>query len=208
MSSICHNTRINTCLIAQCSPSLSWLILVENECAHFDALTVIIIHVCRIAERRVGDSSSAAIELGIKAFDKSHLVRSLAVEEVPLVFGVGADGVSLAVTVGVYEGDRDQVRVWDRVGIGDGQGVLEDLLDGPPDVDDLVAGFQQLVGLVGEMIRDTRLGCRVALINMDSIDGSAQIDGLARVSALVLVDTADGVVEDENPRCTGPDWKR
>lgn len=42
---------------------------------------------------------------------------------------------------------------------------------------------------------------------MDSIDGSAQIDRLARVSALILVDTADGVVEDENPRCTGSDLK-
>lgn len=103
----------------------------------------------------MGDSSSPAIELGIKAFDKSHLIRSLAVKKVPLVFGVGTDGESLAITVGVYEGHGDEIRIWDRVGIGDGQGVLEDLLDGPPDVDDLVAGLQQPVGLVWEMVRDT-----------------------------------------------------
>ena len=158
----------------------------------------------RIAERRVGDSSSAAIELGIKAFDKSHLIGPLAVKEVPLVFWVGADGVSLAIAVGVYEGNGDEVRVWDRVCVGDGEWVLENLLNRPPDVDDLVARLKQSVSLIWQMVRDTRLGRRVALINMDSIDGPTQINSLVRVSALILVDTADGVVEDENPRCTSP----
>ena len=81
-----------------------------------------------------------AIELRIKALDQHDLLRNLAISVVPLVLPVRADRIRFSATVGVDERHGDEVGVWDRKGVGDGEGVFVDGLDGPPDVDDLVAG--------------------------------------------------------------------
>ena len=148
---------------------LSRLILVEHEGADLDALPSIIIRVGGVAERSVGDTPRAAIELGVEALDQGDLVGLLAVEEVPLMVRVGAHGEGLALAGRVNEADGDEVGLRDTVGVRDGERVLQDLLDRPPYVDDLVARLQEPVGLVGQVVWHPRLGRAVRLVDVDAV---------------------------------------
>ena len=121
----------------------------EDQGPDLDGLATVVVDVLGVDESGVGDAPGAAVELGVVALDQGDLVDVLAVQVVPLVLGVGADGVGLALAGGVDQADADEVGVRDAVGVGDGEGVLEDLLDRPPHVDDLVARLEKLVGFGG-----------------------------------------------------------
>lgn len=56
------------------------------------------------------------------------------------MFLIRPHGQGLASPIRIDESHWNQIRVWDGIGVGDREGVLEDGFDGPPDVDDLVAG--------------------------------------------------------------------
>jgi hypothetical protein len=58
------------------------------------------------------------------------------------------------------------------VRICNGERVLEDLLDRTPYVDDLVAGLQETVSFLREVMWNPGLGRGVALINVNAVDGS------------------------------------
>ena len=77
--------------------------------------------------------------------------------------------------------------------------VSADCLDGTPEVDDLVAAFEQALGVGRQVVLDTLGSCFVGLVDVDALDGAAK--GLGRVSrvgdALVRGLAADGMVEDE-----------
>jgi hypothetical protein len=66
--------------------------------------------------------------------------------------------------------------------------------------DDLIAGGQQLLGLLGQVMGDSLLGSRIRLIDVYAIHWAAKADGC--VCALVLRSTSNGMVEDENLRCS------
>jgi hypothetical protein len=83
--------------------------------------------------------------------------------------------------------------------VRDGKGVFEDRLDGPPDVDDLVAGFEELVCFRGKVVWDAVLGGGVGLVDVHAVHGAAEAGGGS--SAGVFGGAADGVVEDEDTRC-------
>lgn len=85
------------------------------------------------------------IQLGVEALDQQRLLGRLPVEVIPLVLPVRSDSVRLTLPVRVYETDAHEVRVRDGMRIRHSQGVLQNLLDRPPNVDDLVAGREQPV---------------------------------------------------------------
>lgn len=84
-----------------------------------------------------------------------------------------ADDPRLADKVVLGHLGPDKIGVGHGGGVGDGNGVLEDGLDGPPDVDDLVAAREHLVGVGGELPAQPPLGAMVRLVDVRSGDGPA-----------------------------------
>lgn len=70
----------------------------------------------------------------IKTLDERDLVRPLRILEIPSVVWVRFDRVRLALASRVDQPHADQVRVRNRVAVGDGEGVLIDCLDWAPDL--------------------------------------------------------------------------
>jgi hypothetical protein len=76
--------------------------------------------------------------------------------------------------------------------------VLQDWADRAPDADHLVAGLKELRGLVGEQVDDSGLCSCIVGIDVHDMYGPTGL-----VPALpVFGSSADGVVEDEEPRST------
>ena len=86
--------------------------------------------------------------------------------------------------------------------LSDGKRVFQDALDGTPDIDDLVAGLEQLVRLLWEVVGDAGVCGGVGLVDMDAVDRAAEgcywWCWLVRRGAQVLLGAADGVVEDKD----------
>jgi len=59
------------------------------------------------------------------------------------------------------------------VRVRDGEGVFENWLDGTPDIDDLVAGLEEGVGVLGQVVRDAAFSGRVGLVDVYAVDGAA-----------------------------------
>lgn len=156
-----------------------------------------------VTERSMRDPPRTTIKLRVKTLDQRDLVGLLAVEEVPLVVWIWTYGERLALAVRVDQADWNQIRLGDAVRVGDGERVLEDLLDRPPYVDDLVARLQQPVRFLGQVVWYSRLRRAVALVDVHAVDGAAEVDGLGFCAALVRGCATDGVVEDEDTRCAG-----
>lgn len=57
--------------------------------------------------------------------------------------------------------------------VRDGEGVFENWLDGTPDIDDLVAGLEEGVGVLGQVVRDAAFSGRVGLVDVYAVDGAA-----------------------------------
>ena len=152
--------------------SLRRLILMKHKRSNLNTLPIIPINMTRILKRSMRYPPRPTIKLTIKALDQGHLIRPLPILEVPPMLLIWPDSVRLALTVGIDELDSHQVAVWDRVCVCDRERVTEDPLDGAPDVDDLVAGIEEL-GLVWEVVSDAVLGCFVGLINVYSLDWTA-----------------------------------
>lgn len=111
----------------------------KDQRADLDTLTRVVIDMGRIAESGMGHPPGAAVEFGVETLDQRDLVGLLAVEEIPLMVGVGPHRQCLALARRVDQSHGDEVRFRDRVCVGHGERVLEDLLDRAPDIDDLVA---------------------------------------------------------------------
>ena len=76
-------------------------------------------------------------------------------------------------------------------------------LDGSPNIDDLNAVLQQLVGILGEVVRDAGLCGGIRLINVYALDRAAES---LRCVDLVLPRglATNGVVENKYAGCAGP----
>jgi hypothetical protein len=86
------------------------------------------------------------------------------------------------------------------VRVCDGQRILEDGPDRPPDVDDLVPALEEFGGFVGEVVGDAVFACGVGLVDVDALDGTSELGG---ETAFVFRFAADCVVEDEDFGCAG-----
>jgi len=125
------------------------LIIIKHQRPHLNTLPRRIILIRRIHKRRMRDPPRAPIINGIVTLDEQRLVGPLRVLEIPLVVGVGLDGVGLALAVGVDQLGGDEIGVGYGVSVGQGEGVSEDGFDGAPDIDDLEALLEELVRFVG-----------------------------------------------------------
>jgi len=181
--------------------SLSRLIFMEHQRPHFNTLPRLPISGLGIDEGCVGDPPGPAIQLGVKTLDQQHLFRCLAIEVMPFVLLVWADGQGLTSAIGVDEPYWNQVGIRYGAGFGNGERVLVDGLDGPPDVDDLVPSLEESVGVVGKVVWHAILGRRIRLIDVYPVDGAAE-DAASSRDTIVLASTTDGVVEDEDAGCT------
>ena len=56
----------------------------------------------------------------------------------------------------------------------DGEGVFKDWFYRSPDVDDLVAGLEEGVGIFGKVVRDAAFGGRVGLVDVYTGDGATE----------------------------------
>ena len=175
--------------------SFSTLILMEHQRPHLNTLPGLLIDSLGILKRRMRHPPRSAIKLRIIALNQRDLLRALPIEVIPAMLRVRFHSQRLALAVRVDQADGDEVRFGHGVRVRDGEWVLEDLLDGPPDVDDLVTGGEEGVGVGGEVVRDAVAGGVVGLVNVDTVDGAAEH---VCWGALVLGRAPDGVVEYED----------
>lgn len=186
------------------SPSLLRVIRMKYQSPNLNALSRPLTHKLVIHKRTVRHPSRAPIRLAIKALNQQHLSRRLLKQIMPLVIRARLHRVCLSLTVRIDQLDGHQLVVRDGVRFCDAQGVFEDCLDGPPDVDDLVAAFEQRFSFIGQVVGHARAAGGVGLVDVDALDGAAEGDGLGGVGfASILRLAADGVVEDEDARCAG-----
>lgn len=177
----------------------------ENQRSDLDTLSRTLslsslIHKC--AMRRPPRPS---IQLRIEALDQHDLFRRLLPEIEPAMARIRTNGKSLPDTIRVNQLHGQKVIFGHGRGVRDTERVLADGFDGAPNVDDLVAAFEEAVGVGGEVVLDAFGAGFVGLIDVDALDGAAE--GWGRVGwvaeALVRGLAADGVVEDEDFGGTG-----
>ena len=164
-------------------------------------------------------ASRPSVKLGVVALDQQHLLRRLLPQIVPLVRLVRAHTERLALTIRVDQLDRDEVAVRHTAGVNHTERVFVDRGDGTPDVDDLVAGLEELGGLGGwEVMRHALRTGFVGLVDVDALDGAAKgggglwggVSGRRRrigngdgAGGFLRCLGTDGVVEDEDTGGTG-----
>ena len=168
-----------------------------------------LIHKCRMRH-----PPRPSVHLAIITLDQHDLLGLLPVQKIPSMRIIRPHRQRLPLPVRIDQRHRHQVRVRDRVRVRDGERVARDRADGPPDVDDLVAGGEELRGEVGQVVWDAGAGGGVGLVDVDAVDGAAEGDGFGRCvwiigwfvgggGALVDFGAADGMVEDVDARCAG-----
>ena len=115
------------------------------------------------------------------------------------------DRKGLPDTIRIDQLHRQQVVVGNGRRVHDAERVFADGLDGTPDVDDLVAAFEEAVGVGGEMVSDALGAGFVGLVDVDALDGAAGGGGIVGLAGEAVVGglAADGVVEDEDLRGAG-----
>lgn len=169
------------------------------------------------------DPPRAAIVQGVVALDQSNLAWRLSVLEVPPMLGIWLDSICLAAAIGIHQRSTDKVAVRHRVCIRKRKWIFEYCLDGAPDllqellshfwhgkatergtyVDDLEALLQKSSRHVWKMMRNTLLGSRVGLVDVNTAHGAAELDRCCFAPAGVLRLATDGVVEDEDTNSSG-----
>ena len=125
----------------------------EYQCSHLDALSCSLINSRGVHERSMRDSSRSTVQLGVITLDEHNFRRRLSIKVIPLVCLIWADGQCLASSIRIDEVDRHQIGLGNRVSISYRERILEDCLDGAPDVNDLVASLEELVRFSWEVVR-------------------------------------------------------
>ena len=152
-------------------------------------------------------SPRSSIRFRIKTLDQRDFIRPLPVQKVPSMLFVWSDGEGLANSVGVNELHGDEVAIGYRCSVGDGKGVFEDGFDGTPNIDDLIAAFEELIGFLGEVITHTVGANFIALIDMHTLYRTAK-SYCSRAPiwliALIYCLAPNRMVEDKDLGCAGP----
>ena len=169
----------------------------EDQRSDFDTLPSTLILRPLIHKRAMRRPPSPPIQFGVKTLDQQHLPRRLLSQIIPAMTRIWPDRKSLADTIRVNQLHSQEVVVRHGSGIRDPEWVFADGLDGTPDVDDLIATFEEALSVGGKVVLDAFGAGFVGLINVDALDGAAEYFGGAGL-ALVGGLAADGVVEDED----------
>jgi hypothetical protein len=107
--------------------------------------------------------------------------------------------ICLTPAIGIDQLNDHKVLIIDTVRFRDSQRVALDGLDGAPHVDDLYASLKQFVCFVGEVVRYTRQGSFIGLIDVHALDWATQVEPIG----ILWRWAADSVVEDEDAGCAG-----
>lgn len=103
--------------------------------------------------------------IGIKHFQKQDLLWTLLAEVVPLVIWVEMHVHVCALELSPDVVALDEIARRHRAGIAKGEGVvLDDVVNGPPNVYNTHSALQELGGLVGEMEQDSIDNCPWTLV--------------------------------------------
>ena len=110
---------------------------------------------------------------------------------------IRTNGKSLPDAIGIDQLHGHEVLVGHGRGVGYSEGIFANGLDGTPDVDDLIAAFEEALGFLGEVVLDTLGTGFVGLVDVDALDGTTEVGGSA---GWIVIGgwAADGVVEDED----------
>lgn len=108
---------------------------IKHQSPHLNTLPRLLILLTLIHKRRMRHPARhPRLVNRVKALYQRHLIRPLRVLEIPPMPLVRPDRKRLPAPVGVDEPDPDQIRLGDRVRVGDGERVFEDCFDGAPDL--------------------------------------------------------------------------
>ncbi len=168
----------------------------ENQRSNLDTLPRTLILSPFIHKRAMRHPPSPAIQLRIKALNQQNLPWRLLSEIEPAMAWVRTDRKRLPDTIRIDKLHRQKVSFGHGRGVRDAERIFADGFDGPPNVDDLVAAFEEAVGVGGEVVLDAIGAGFVGLVDVDALDGAAKsgLGGVGSVGGLA----ADGVVEDED----------
>lgn len=147
----------------------------------------------RVHKRTMRHGPRAPDRLAIKTLDQQRILGLQLRLVKPLVRRVIPHCVRLSLSSRVDKRDWYEVGVRNGVRVGHGKGVAKNGLYGAPDVYDLNATGQELLCLVGEVVRDARECGGEGLVDVDALDGPTEVFGLC-----VGGWAADCVVENED----------
>lgn len=178
------------------------IIRMENQSSDLDTLSRTLSLSLPIHKRAMRYPPSPPVELRIKTFDQQNLPRRLLPKVKPAMLRVRTNRKGLSNTVRINQLHGQEVLVGHGGSVRHSEGIFADGFDGAPDVDDLVAAFEETLGFGGEVVLDALGAGFVGLVDVHALDGTAE--GLGAVG-LVLVGrwAADGVVEDEDLGAAG-----
>lgn len=163
----------------------------EHQRPHLNAFSRLPILSSRVHESRMRHPPSPSIRLRIKTFDQCDLIRSLAIQKVPLMLLIRPDSISLSYSMRVYELDRYQIAVRHWLGICNSEWIFEDGLDGAPDVDNLRAALKESIGFFGKVIAYAVESSFIGLVNVDPLHRTSQL-------CRILCWAPDGMVENKD----------
>lgn len=174
-----------------------YIVRMENQRSDLDTLPRALVLRLLVHKRAMRRPPCSPIQLGIEALNQQHLFRRLLPEIEPAMVSIRPNGKSLPNAVRIDQLHGQKVVFGHGRGVGDPERVFADGFDGPPDVDNLVAAFEEAVGVGGEVVLDALGAGFVGLVDVDALDGAAE--GFGGVGgALIGGLAADGVVEDED----------
>lgn len=87
---------------------------------------------------------------------------------------IWSDSISLSYSMRVYELDRYKVAVRHWSSICNSEWIFEDGLDGTPDVDNLRAALEELIGFFGKVIAYAVESSLIGLVNVNALDRTSQ----------------------------------
>ena len=176
------------------------IIRMKNQRSNLDTLPRTLSLSPLIHERAMRRPPSPPIQLRIKTLNQHDLPRRLLPKIKPAMTQIRTNRKSLPDTVRVNQLHRQKVIFGHGRSVRDSERVFADGFDGTPDVDDLVAAFEEALGVGGEVVLDALGAGFVGLVDVDALNGAAEGFGVVGRVGDTLVGglAADGVVEDED----------
>lgn len=151
------------------------IVWMEHQRPNLNAFPRLSVLSSRIHKSRMRHPPSPSVRLRIETLDQCDLIRSLAIQKVPLMLLIRPNRESLPHSIRVYELDRHQVAIRYCPGVCNTEWIFEDGLDGAPDVDNLIAALKELIGFFGKVVAHAVDSCFIGLVNVDALHRTSRI---------------------------------